>query len=263
MRTIAVAGAKGGVGKTTIGVHLAAGLAQKGKRVLLVDLDPTAHATAWMLGLDPVAKGVADALREDRLGAEHLRDVPGRTGLALLPSTRPLAAAELALASEEGGQAILRGILEENEDRWDYAVLDCPPNLGLYTVSALVAADAVFAPVPCAYLSLSGVRLLEESVARVAKRLGSKARLAGLILFATDEREAITAQTREVLQRDAGELLLAAEVRVSTAAKALPARRMTAWDDGSGDARGREDYGRLLPEVLQRLDGRRLRKVTG
>jgi chromosome partitioning protein len=263
MKTVAVAMGKGGTGKTTVAVHLAAGLARQGKRVLLADLDPTAHATAWLLGLDAVGgKGMADALREDRLAPEHLREVAERPGLTLLPATRALAGAEHALASEEGGQAILRGLLQQHSDRWDYAFLDCPPNLGFYSISALCAADGILAPLPCAFLSLAGLRLLEESVARVQKRLGARAQLLGYLLFGADAREAITEQTREVLERDAGELLYRTEVRVSTAAKALPARRLTAWDEGA-DQRGAEDYAGVLKETLERLAGMRRRQAKG
>lgn len=254
MHTLALAMGKGGTGKTTVAIHLAVGLARQRKRVLLVDLDPTAHATAWLLGLEGIeGKGTAEALLEDRLGAEHLRDVPGRPGLALMPASRSLATAELQLATADGGTFILRRLLAEAADRWDYAILDCPPNLGLYTSSALIASGGILAPLPAGFLSLAGLRLLQESIAKLRKRVpGVAPRLLGCVLFDTDDRKSITAQTRDHLRHEIGDLLYRSEVRVSTAAEALPSRQQTAWDDGA-DPRGAEDYPAVLRETVARL----------
>lgn len=254
MRVLAVANAKGGTGKTTLAVHLAAGLARQGRRVLLVDLDPQANATQWLLAT--VAAGSAgafEALTGD-IDPGHIHEAPGRPGLWVLPASPALARAELALAGEVAGETLLRAALEEL-DGYDVAILDCPPSLGLTVLSALVAADGVVAPVPAAYLSLTGLGRLAETVERVRARLNARVRILGYVLFAADGREAITAETREVLRGEAGRRLYRAEVRVSTAAKSLPARHATAWEP-SEDRRGAEDYPAVLAETMARLGQR-------
>ncbi len=261
MRTLAVTNTKGGVGKTSLAVHLAAGLAQRKRRVLLIDLDPQANATQWLLGALPDdAQGIADALLRDRpLGDGHLID-SASNGLTVAPATAELSRVDLALASEVAGETTLRRSLEPLRRRFDMVVLDCPGNLGMSVLNAFCAADAVIAPVRAAFMSLMGLRRLEETAKRIRERLNVGTYVLGYVLFAVDPREAITSETREILKQEAGAKLFRSEIRISTAAKALPARRLTAWTPGA-DARGREDYQAILAETLSRLSSKRtLRK---
>lgn len=271
MKVLAVATGKGGSGKTSLSMHLAVGLAKRGKRVLLADLDPQGHATAWVLGFaQPPAAGTAEALLDGKLRPEHARRVTeeglaGEKGgsLDLLPATPRLATADMTLAPEVGSHGILRLVLDAAAERWDYAILDTPGALGFYTLAALCAADGIVAPVPAAFLALSGLRQLEERIALARSRLPNvEARLLGYVMFATDPRKGITEECREILRRDAGDALFRAEVRVSTAAEALPARRLTAWTDGA-DPRGAEDYREVLAETLHRLDAGAARRKRG
>ena len=250
MRTVAVAGGKGGSGKTSVAVHLAVGLTRRRKRVLLVDLDPTRHASTWLLGPLSEAKGVADVLLEERVKSEHRHLVVGAPGLEVLPATRALQSLDLKLANEPGGQFILRRALEDLE-AVDFTLLDCPPALGYFTTAAIFAADAILAPLTCSPLCLAGLELLEEHVALMSRRVKASAPRVDLLLFAADPREAITAETRALLESKAGKRLMRSEVRVSTAGKMLPSRRKTAWDAGE-DPRGAEDYAELLTESLAR-----------
>jgi chromosome partitioning protein len=253
--TIAVANAKGGAGKTTVAVHLAAGLARAGQRTLLVDLDSQANATGWLLPpLPSSAPGIADALVRGLELDKVLLEAPDRPGLWVAPATPALAGADLALAGEVGGETLLAKALAPMADRFDVVVLDCPPNLGLSVVSALYAARWLLAPVPPSFLALAGLRRLEDTLARIRERLNARTDVLGYVLFDVDAREAISAEARELLERQAAGRLLKAEVRTSAAAKALPAHRLTAWDAGA-DARGLEDYTALLAEVQQRLSG--------
>jgi chromosome partitioning protein len=254
VRTLAIANAKGGTGKTTLAVHLAVGLARRGRRVLLVDLDPQGSASTWLLGLDHgIGGGVAEALLARRIGPDHAHLVPGyEKRLMILPATPGLEVAKDQIASRPVAHLTLRRALRDVAASYDDVVLDCPPAVGFLTVSALCAADAVLAPVLAAYLSLAGLRRLGELVAEVREGLESTVQVLGHVLFAADPREAITQEARATLQGATGAKLLRSEVRISTAAKSLPARRMTAWDDGA-DERGREDYPRLLREVAANL----------
>jgi chromosome partitioning protein len=248
---LAVANAKGGSGKTSLAVHLAAGLARQHQRVLLVDLDPQGNASTWLLGTLPTTPGAAEALR-GHLRLEDAHAVPDRPGLVVLAGGPALAGVEIALAAEVAGETLLRRALGRHTGRVDYVVLDCPPALGLTVVSALVAADGVIVPLPPAFLALAGLAHLQETLDRVRERLGATARLLGVVLVAADPREAITGEIRALLRRELGGTCYRAEVRVSTAAKALPAHQRTAWDDDA-DPRGAKDYTAVLTETLTRL----------
>lgn len=265
MRVVALASGKGGSGKTTTAVHLAEGLRRQGRKVLLCDLDPTGHATAWLLGLaGTTGLGAAEALLDGRLTEDHLRRVEGRDGLDLLPATPALEGVGGRLGGEPGSERILRTLLREAGDRWDYVVLDTPPNIGALTRSALCAAEGVVAPLLPGVLSLGGLRALESTVASLARHYdGQVARVLGYVLFAADGRESLTGEARELLRSEAPAKLYRAEVRTSAAGKVLPLRRQTAWDDGA-DPRGAEDYPAVLRETLHRLDGAaKLRRVKG
>ena len=255
MITLAAANAKGGTGKTTLAVHLAVGLARKGHRVVLVDLDPQGNATTWLLGqLGPGTTGIADAiLRDGTIIPADLHTVPSEANLNVLPATATLSTVDFKLGTEVAGERALSEALAPLADRFDYAIVDCPPSMGMTVLAGLCAANAVLAPVLPAFFSLTGLRRLEETVARIRARLGAATRVLGYVLFAADPREAITAETRALLTSEAKEKLFNAEIRVSTAAKALPARRLTAWDPGA-DTRGADDYEQILTEVLRRLD---------
>ena len=174
-----------------------------------------------------------------------------------MPSTPALQGADLALAVKPGGQAILRELLKDVARDYDLALLDCPPALGFYTTSALCSAQWVLAPVPCEPLAIAGLAQLTDAMARARKYLGADVRLLAHVLFATDARESLTAETRAMLEREAPGRTLTAEVRTSAASKVLPLRRAVAWDVGAADPRGREDYDAILKETAARLEGRR------
>ena len=249
--TIAVANAKGGAGKTSVAVHLAAGLARAGQRVLLVDLDTQANATGWLLPpLASTAAGVAEVLARGVPLASVMFEVADRPGLWVAPSTPALAGLDLALANEVGGETLLASALGQVADRFDLVVLDCPPSLGLSVVSALFAAQWLLSPVPASFLALSGLRRLEDTLRRINERLNARTQVLGFVLFDVDAREAISAEARGLLEPTGK--LFKAEVRTSAAAKSLPGHRLTAWDPGA-DPRGLEDYTALVAEVQRRM----------
>lgn len=261
MRTIAVANSKGGVGKTTLAVHLATGLAREGKRTLLVDLDPQGRgtATSWLLGADhESAAGAADIIAAGKLHPEHVREVPGRENLWIAPSTPRLSADASRLSNMMLSHTRLRNALQGAAGRFDAVVIDTPPTTGFYLLAGLCAADDVIAPALAAYLSTAGLSELARLVEDARAQLGNM-RLTGVILFAVDTRESITTETRDALREALGDTLWSSEVRVSTAAKALPAHGGVAWDSGA-DPRGLEDYGAVMAELQARTERRRQRK---
>ena len=179
---------KGGVGKTTTSINLAAYLALFGQRVLVVDLDPQSNATSC-LGVDKlqVAGGTYEALLGSAASQYILLNE--RLKLSLLPSSPSLAGAEVELVDELARETRLKKTLESLNDRYDYILIDCPPSLGLLTVNGIVAAqDGVIVPVQCEYLALEGLGQLTQTIQRVRAALFPKLRVRGVVLTMFDSR---------------------------------------------------------------------------
>src|SRR5438552_11693817 len=185
MRRIAIINQKGGVGKTTSAVNLAAALARCGQRVCIIDLDPQAHATTH-LGIEPDGKSTSmyDVLIDSRPLAEVRRQVDERLWVA--PSDINLAAAEVELAGVVGREVILRDLLQPDEGAFDFVFMDCAPSLGVLTLNALAAANEVFIPLQPHFLALHGMGKLLETTALVAKRINPALKVTGIVLCLYD-----------------------------------------------------------------------------
>jgi chromosome partitioning protein len=196
MRRIAIINQKGGVGKTTAAVNLAAALAQLGQRVCVIDLDPQAHATTH-LGIEPDGKAgsMYEVLVNNRPLAEVRRKVGERLWVA--GSDINLAAAEVELAGVVGREVILRDLLLQDEGAFDFVFMDCAPSLGVLTLNALAAANEVFIPLQPHFLALHGMGKLLETTALVARRINPSLKVTGIILSLY---EASTRLAQEVVQ---------------------------------------------------------------
>jgi chromosome partitioning protein len=201
MRKIAVMNQKGGVGKTTTSVNLAAGLALKGRRVCLIDLDPQAHSSLH-LGLEVV--GGTPTIYDAFAGEKTLAQVRRLTApnLWLVPSNIDLAAAEVELADTPGRELILRDTVEQllASDPYDYLIMDCPPSLGVLTINALSAAEEVFIPLQPHFLALHGLSKLLETTALVTRRLNRKLRVSGIVLCMYESTTRLAADVTADLQ---------------------------------------------------------------
>jgi chromosome partitioning protein len=200
MRIIAVMNQKGGVGKTTSSVNLAAGLAQAGSRVCLLDLDPQAHAS---LHLGVEISGRTPTVYDVLTGTKSLNDARKLVGpnLTLVPSNLDLAAAELELVDAVGRELILRDAVNEMvaTQPYDYILMDCPPSLGVLTINALTAASEVFIPLQPHFLALHGLSKLLETTALVTRRLNRNLRVTGIVLCMYETGTRLAADVSEDL----------------------------------------------------------------
>ncbi|MEZ6135664.1 MAG: AAA family ATPase [Pirellulaceae bacterium] len=202
MRSLAVINQKGGVGKTTTAVNLAASLADQGQRVCVIDLDPQAHASLH-LGMSVMndQTSIYDVLCGDASISDARYWVHER--LAIIPSNLDLAAAELELAGEVGREVILRDKLDLDDEPFDFLVLDCPPSLGVLTLNALTAVDEVFLPLQPHFLALHGLSKLLRTIEIVAKRLNPTLHLSGIVLCMYESGTRLAAE----VSRDVDEFL--------------------------------------------------------
>jgi len=202
-KIIAVANQKGGVGKTTTSVNIAAALAISEKSVLLVDLDPQANATSG-LGLEIPEVVIYDCLIKKRPAKETIVSTQ-ISGLFIMPSGSDLAGAEVELAEISGREHALENVVNEVVDQYDFIILDCPPALGLLTVNALAAAHSVLIPVQCEYYAMEGLGRLINNIDRVRHYFNPQLELEGILLTMWDARLSLSKQVSQEVRRFFGE----------------------------------------------------------
>ena len=250
MRTIAVVNQKGGSGKTTTAVNLGATLAEKGKKVLLIDLDPQYSATQWYDVTDK-GRGVFDLFAEpETTSLEKLIFETQTEGVSLVPSSPWLVGAEKALSGEPGAEQCLKEKLKElPEGRFDYILIDCPPTLGILTVNALNAVTEVLVPVECHVMGLHGLAQLWKTVELVKKRLNPELNVTGILACRVDRRTKHGKEVVEKVRAKFPEITFATEIRENVRLAECPSQGgpITAYDAKSY---GAEDYRKLADEVI-------------
>ena len=248
-RVYAVANQKGGVGKTTTAVNLAACLAEAGERCLLVDLDPQANATS---GLGRRANGVSTHDLLDGIPLSELAKPTAFANLDLVPAKPELAAAAVQLSAIDGGERYLAdALVAPATDPYAFVFLDCPPAFGALTVNALAAADRVIVPVQAEYYALEGLSQLLGSINLVKARLNPRLAVAGILLTMVDGRTRLAAEVENELRRHFGELVFTASVPRSVRLAEAPSHGLPAiaYDRRSS---GSEAYWKVAMELVER-----------
>ena len=252
-RAIAIASQKGGVGKTTTAINLGACLAQEGRRVLLIDIDPQTNATSGMgiSGNDRPA-GTYEALIGSVLPAAAIATTPLAT-MDVMPSAQRLSGAEIELVGVDGWEFRLRSVIDAVRPQYDYILIDGPPSLGLLTVNALVAADSVLIPLQCEYLALEGLTQLLSAIRRVQEKLNPGLRIEGVLLTMFDARLNLSQQVADEARRFFADRVYKSVIPRNVRLSEAPSfgKPIVLYDPNSS---GAESYRTLAKEVIERAE---------
>ena len=250
-RVIAVANQKGGVGKTTTAINLSACLAEKGQKVLAIDMDPQGNMTSGLgIDKDEVEKNIYD-LMIGQVGVEEVLQKEAIENLDIIPTSIDLSAAEIELIGVDDKEFIIRNAIAPIKDNYEYIIIDCPPSLSMLTINAMTTADSVLVPIQCEYYALEGLSQLIHTVELVKERLNPILKIEGVVFTMYDARTNLSLQVvenvKENLQQNIYKTIIPRNIRLAEAPSyGMP---INLYDPKST---GASEYQRLADEVMNR-----------
>ena len=239
---------KGGVGKTTSAINIGAGLAELGKRVLLIDLDPQANLSL-SLGIPRQSVTIYESI----MGESDLVPYEAKERLHVITSSLDLSSAEMELVNEAGREFILRELFAGVDDEYDFIIIDCPPSLGLLTLNALTSSQQVIIPLQTQFLALQGLAKIKQVIQKVKMRLNKELHISGVLATMYDSRKVLNRDVVETIQKYFGPLLLETYIRDNVALAEAPASRQDifAYNRSSN---GAKDYLAVCKEIIDRTE---------
>jgi chromosome partitioning protein len=248
---VSIANQKGGVGKTTTAINLAAALAMRGRRTLLVDMDPQSNSSMSYLDIRTIERSLYDVLSDTQCALADVVVESSVTNLAVAPARIALAKLEAKLVGEMDAHFRLKDRLEPIRENYEFIVIDCPPTLGLLTANALVASSHLLVPIQSSYFALEGTDDLLETVEKVRARANPDLRLLGVLITMHDRRTAIARDIRNQIRAVFGDLVFATVISKSVRLEESPAYKEPIFTFAP-ESSGATEYYRLCEEVIDR-----------